>query len=48
MVTDAFAMRTGGATKPRSQLLRSVECLAGELEVEVRIEPRFDYGATRP
>ena len=44
MVTDAFAMRTGGAAKPRSQLLRSVECLAGGLEVEVRIEPRFDYG----
>ena len=48
LITDAFAMRTGGATAPRSQLLRSVECLDGGLDVEVRIEPRFDYGATRP
>lgn len=48
VLSDAFAMRSGGSTDPRGQLLRKLECVAGELDIEVRIEPRFDYGSTRP
>ncbi len=46
--TDAFAMRRGGASRPTHELLRKVEALEGEVEVEIEIEPRFDHGATRP
>jgi GH15 family glucan-1,4-alpha-glucosidase len=47
-ITDAFAMRTGGATHPRGQLLRTIEGIAGEVVVDVVIEPRFDYGSAHP
>jgi GH15 family glucan-1,4-alpha-glucosidase len=47
-ITDAFAMRQGGSRRPRGQLLRVAEVSAGELTISVVIEPRFDYGATRP
>jgi GH15 family glucan-1,4-alpha-glucosidase len=47
-LTDAFAMRRGGATEPRHQLLREIEVLAGEVDLEVVIEPRFDYGRSHP
>ena len=46
--TDAFAMAVGGASKTNSELLRVVEVLGGRVEVEIVVEPRFDYGATRP
>jgi GH15 family glucan-1,4-alpha-glucosidase len=47
-VTDAFAMREGGANDPRGELLRHIECTAGEVEVEVVIEPEFDFGEVAP
>ena len=33
---------------PEHEVLRRVECLAGEVELEVLFEPRFDYGCTVP
>ena len=47
-VVDALAMRRGGRAEPRAQLLRRIEGIDGEVEVEVVIEPRFDYGGARP
>lgn len=48
VVHDAFAMHTGGRHAPRHQLLRVVECTDGEVDIDVVIEPRFDYGDLRP
>lgn len=48
VVTDAFAMRAGGADGPLGQLLRSVECRRGSMTVDIVVAPRFDYGQTRP
>jgi GH15 family glucan-1,4-alpha-glucosidase len=48
VLTDAFAMRAGGGSAPRGQLLRRVEATSGAVEVEVVIEPRFDYGSVHP
>ncbi len=48
VLTDAFAMHTGGSTSPRGQLLRRVEAISGIVEVDVLIEPRFDYGSVHP
>jgi GH15 family glucan-1,4-alpha-glucosidase len=47
-LTDAFAMRRGGRTRPRRELLRLAECTAGRIRLEVRLSPRFDYGETSP
>jgi GH15 family glucan-1,4-alpha-glucosidase len=47
-ITDAFAMRRGGAQRPRGELLRRVHCVSGEVEVEVVFEPRFDFGEVAP
>src|SRR6185436_19125918 len=45
-LVDAFAMRSGGREAPRHQLLRVVEGIGGEVELEVL--PRFEYGAAKP
>ncbi|MGH8728583.1 MAG: glycoside hydrolase family 15 protein [Burkholderiales bacterium] len=45
---DFFAMREGGRTNPRRQLLRIIEGVSGQIEFHVRISPRFDYGAISP
>ena len=47
-IVDAFAMREGGSAEPLGQLIRLVEGVDGTVEVTITIEPRFDYGATRP
>jgi len=47
-VTDCFAMQRGGQHRPHHELIRVVEGLEGEVDVDVVIEPRFDYGALRP
>ncbi len=46
--TDGFAMAPGGSLHPGGQLLRFVECVEGSVEIDVEVEPRFDYGSTRP
>jgi GH15 family glucan-1,4-alpha-glucosidase len=48
MITDAFAMRRGGAHHPRGELLRRVRGLSGEVEVEIVVAPRFDFGEVAP
>lgn len=47
-ITDAFAMSVGGASAPRGQLLRLVAATSGAVEVDVVVEPRFDYGSVHP
>ncbi len=48
VITDAFAMRRGGAHDPRGELLRRVVGRDGEVEVEVVVEPEFDFGEVAP
>ncbi len=48
VLTDAFAMRSGGASDPRHQLLRRAAVVSGQVEIEVIVEPRFDYGNSHP
>jgi GH15 family glucan-1,4-alpha-glucosidase len=48
VVTDAFALDDDGSLHPKHQLLRTVQCIDGELPVDVIIRPRFDYGITTP
>ncbi len=45
---DFFAMRIGGRTRPRRELVRIIEGVRGSLELAVRIAPRFDFGELRP
>jgi GH15 family glucan-1,4-alpha-glucosidase len=45
---DCFPMRRGGKREPHQQILRCVEGVRGEVEIEVEIMPRFDYGAILP
>ncbi|MEO6125519.1 MAG: glycoside hydrolase family 15 protein [Ilumatobacteraceae bacterium] len=47
-ITDAFAMRPDGSHHPLNALIRRVEATEGTVMVDVRIEPRFDYGSARP
>ncbi len=47
-ILDAFAMHSGGQKQPRNQLLRIVEGVDGDVEIDVCIQPRFDYGELRP
>ncbi len=47
-LVDFFAMRRGGRTNPRRELVRLVEGLEGEFVFDLEVVPRFDYGATRP
>lgn len=47
-LVDAMAMRSGGRHQPHRQILRVIEGIEGEVEVEVRLAPRFDYGSTQP
>jgi GH15 family glucan-1,4-alpha-glucosidase len=47
-LTDFFTMRRGGEHNPHRQILRIIEGLEGQVELEVVFRPRFDYGAIRP
>jgi GH15 family glucan-1,4-alpha-glucosidase len=47
-LTDCFVMREGGREDPAQQILRVVEGIRGQVELEVEIVPRFDYGDVRP
>ena len=48
VVRDCFAMREGGRSAPYRQLIRVFECGRGHIDLELRIEPRFDYGEVEP
>lgn len=44
-VTNAMAVGSvEGALQPDGSIVRVVECTAGEVEMEIVYEPRFDYG----
>lgn len=45
---DFFPMRRGGAYEPYQQIIRIVEGIKGQIELDVNIMPRFDYGAVKP
>jgi len=45
---DFQPMREGGSSDPHRQILRIVEGIEGEVELWIRVVPRFDYGAVRP
>jgi GH15 family glucan-1,4-alpha-glucosidase len=47
-VLDFLPMHEGGAAQPYRQLLRILEGIEGEVELEIEVAPRFDYGAIRP
>jgi GH15 family glucan-1,4-alpha-glucosidase len=47
-VLDLLAVDRESPGNPRRQLLRVVEGLAGEVEFEAHVAPRFDYGAATP
>jgi GH15 family glucan-1,4-alpha-glucosidase len=47
-VTDAFAMRRGGALNPRAELIRCIDGVSGEVPVSIVLRPRFDYGEAVP
>ena len=47
-VTDAFGVRESTPTDPRRRLLRVFECDRGEVSIDIRVAPRFDYGDVRP
>ena len=46
-VTEAMTLQDGGLL-PWTEVARRVEGLAGEVELEWRVEPRFDWGRVAP
>ena len=45
---DFFAMRAGGAQRPRREIARIIEGVSGTLRLDVRFSPRFDFGEVKP
>jgi GH15 family glucan-1,4-alpha-glucosidase len=45
---DFFAMREGGRTHPRRELVRILEGVKGRMRFAVHLAPRFDFGEVRP
>jgi GH15 family glucan-1,4-alpha-glucosidase len=47
-VLDFFSMRAGGRDRPRRELVRLIEGVAGSVRMRVHLCPRFDYGELEP
>jgi pentatricopeptide repeat protein len=47
-VLDCFTVQPDSEASDERQLLRVIEGLRGSVELELRVAPRFDYGAVRP
>ena len=47
-VLDFFAMREGGRERPRRELVRLIEGLAGRVRLRIHVCPRFDFGELEP
>jgi GH15 family glucan-1,4-alpha-glucosidase len=45
---DFFAMRTGGAQRPRREIVRIIEGVSGTMRLNVRFVPRLDFGEVKP
>jgi GH15 family glucan-1,4-alpha-glucosidase len=48
VLQDCFTMREGGRRNPHRQIVRVLECTRGQMDIDVWIEPRFDYGEVLP
>ncbi|MBV9214414.1 MAG: glycoside hydrolase family 15 protein [Actinobacteria bacterium] len=48
VLRDCFTLRRGGDLDPHRQLVRVIEGTRSELQMRLRIAPRFDYGGVRP
>jgi GH15 family glucan-1,4-alpha-glucosidase len=48
LLTDLFVVDPRSPGRSRGQLLRIVDGLRGTVDLDVRISPRFDYGASSP
>ena len=47
-LTEALAMRPGGARQPLHLLVRVLSGVSGRVRFAIRFRPRFDYGLTDP
>ena len=47
-LTDCFVMRRGGRENPHRQIVRMIEGMRGRVDMQIEVEPRFDYGEVRP
>ncbi len=47
-IFDFFSMRKTNHHQPHQQLIRIVEGLEGDMKIQLKIVPRFDYGAIAP
>ena len=47
-LVDFFAMRMGGRTRPRRELVRVLEGVRGNMRFRVRVAPRLDFGDVKP
>jgi GH15 family glucan-1,4-alpha-glucosidase len=47
-VIDCMTINTEDESRPYRQLLRVVDGVRGHVDISVRIQPRFDYGAVPP
>jgi GH15 family glucan-1,4-alpha-glucosidase len=47
-LTDCFVMRRGGRANPERQIVRMIEGTRGRVDMQIEVEPRFDYGEVRP
>ncbi len=47
-VYDCFTMHVGGADNPHLQLLRVLEGVRGRVDMQILVQPRFDYGEVKP
>lgn len=47
-LTDFFAMRAGGRTRPRRRLVRLLAGVRGRMRFAIDIVPRLDYGEVEP
>ncbi|HTA74233.1 MAG TPA: glycoside hydrolase family 15 protein [Gemmatimonadaceae bacterium] len=44
-MTDFMPIAPSGAARPFAEIHRGVTCVRGEVEIEIRFAPRFNYGA---
>lgn len=45
---DFFAMRMGGAHRPRRELVRVIEGVRGAVPMRIEVSPRLDFGDVKP
>ena len=48
VLTDLMPVRENSAMVPDHEILRQIECTAGEVEIEVKLQPRPNYAEVAP